>query len=216
MPSPSKANLIVPSTDKNQRNITLAIGSQTMMIIRKASPQDAANIVTFMLLAMGDIVYKFINEINYGEAKRFLLKFVQQEDNQYSWQNCWVAEMDKEVVAAANVYDGKKLNELRQPVIEEIQTKYNSSFSPEDETGAGEYYIDTLAVDPKYQRQGIGSVMLNFLVDEYVNKQGQTLGLLVEEDNDVAKRLYEKAGFTPVHKRIVFGKNIQHWQTAKQ
>lgn len=174
--------------------------------------KDAQSIATYLLLAMEDIVYTFIEEKDPIKAKAFMLHFVVKENNQYSFQNCWVAEDGESIVGAVNVYDGAKLHTLRQPVVEHIRSKFNKDFTPEDETQAGEYYIDTLGVHPKQQGKGIGSKMLQFLIDEYVNKREQTLGLLVDEENPNAKRLYVKLGFKSAGKKVLFGKLMEHLQ----
>ncbi len=44
--------------------------------------------------------------------------------------------------------DGAKLGQLRKPVLEYIKVHYHKAFKPEDETQAGEYYIDALGVNP--------------------------------------------------------------------
>jgi ribosomal protein S18 acetylase RimI-like enzyme len=183
-----------------------------MIYIRKATPTDAEAIATFLFLAMGDIVYKFIGEENAGKGREFMLHLVKKDNNQYSFQTCWVAEDDGEVVAAVNIYDGAQLRELRAPVLELIQSKYNREFNSEDETQAGEYYIDSLGVDPLQQGKGIGTKLLQALIDEYAIRLKQTLGLLVDEENQNAKRLYLRLGFRPVRKRVLFGKKMEHLQ----
>ncbi|MBD0298412.1 MAG: GNAT family N-acetyltransferase [Flavisolibacter sp.] len=182
------------------------------MIIRKATLKDSEFIATHLLLAMEDIVYQFIGGKDPEKAKELLLYFAERENNQYSYQNCWVAVNDKEVVATVNVYNGAQLRELRQPVIEHIRSRFNKDFQPEDETQEGEYYIDSLGVNPDLQGKGIGSKILQFLIDEYAIKRSQTLGLLVEEENLNAKRLYFKLGFKSAGKKVLFGKNMEHLQ----
>lgn len=182
------------------------------MIIRRARWNDAEAIATQMLLAMEDIVYQFIGERDTTKAMEFLLHFAARKANQYSWQNCWVGEEEGAVVATVNLYDGAHLGALRQPVLEHLRSHYHNDFQPEDETGPGEYYIDAVGVACNHQGKGIGSRLLQFLVDEYVTKRGQTLGLLVDEENPKAKRLYLKVGFTPVGKRVLFGKWMEHLQ----
>lgn len=141
-----------------------------------------------------------------------MLYFVERDNNQYSWQNCWVAEDDSGVVAAVNLYNGTQLIELRQPVIDYIISKHNKDFNHEDETQAGEYYIDCLAVEPGQHGKGIGKKLLQFVIDEYVNRGNQTLGLLVDEENPNAKRLYLKLGFESAGKKYIFGKHMEHLQ----
>lgn len=186
-----------------------------MITVRKATLHDSKIIATYLLLAMKEIVYKFIGEEDTEKARAFMLYFVQRDNNQYSWQNCWVAEDGMEVVAAMNLYDGAQLSELRQPVIEYLGNKYNNDFKFEDETQAGEYYIDSFGVAPDQRCKGIGTKLLQFVIDEYVNKGGQTLGLLVDEENPNAERMYLKLGFTIAGKKVLFGKHMKHFQIHK-
>lgn len=185
------------------------------MIIRKARVDDAEFIAGYLLLAMEDIVYKFIGAMNAQKAKALLLFFASRGNNQYSWENCWVAEDGGVVVAAVNVYDGGQLHALRQPVVDHILKYYNADWQPEDETSAGEFYIDSLGVDPSQRGRGVGSMLLEFLINEYVTKRGYTLGLLVDEDNPNAKRLYVRLGFRSVGMKLVFGKRLEHLQHAE-
>lgn len=186
------------------------------MIIRKATLKDAKAIAAAMLLAMEELVYKFIGEDDPAKAETFLLDLAGMENNQYSYRNCWVVETDGEVVAAAVLYDGAKLAELRAPVAQYIQSKFNKAFDVENETQAGEYYIDCIGVSPGQQGKGIGSKLLQFLIDEYVNKQQQTLGLLVDITNPNAKKLYLKLGFKVVGEKTLAGKRLEHLQIAAQ
>jgi ribosomal protein S18 acetylase RimI-like enzyme len=182
------------------------------MIVRKAVYADVKSIVTYLFLAMEDIVYGFIGEADSAKGLALMLHFVADENNQYSYQNFWVAEDDGIVFGALNVYDGARLHELRQPVINYIRSRFVGGFSPEDETQAGEYYIDTLGVDPRRQGQGIGTLLLQFVIDEFVTKRSKTLGLLVDETNSAAKRLYIKLGFKSIGTRVLFGKKMEHLQ----
>lgn len=83
------------------------------MIIRKAKIEDATAIADCLFLAMEDIAYHLCGEIDVDKAKSFLKHFVVLENNQYSYQNCWVVEDNNQVVGVMNIYDGGKLAELR-------------------------------------------------------------------------------------------------------
>lgn len=56
--------------------------------------------------------------------------------------------------------------------------------------------------------------MFKFLIDEFVNKRNKILGLLVEEENPNAKRLYEKLGFIVVGEKTLMGKKLDHMQIS--
>jgi len=180
--------------------------------IRKAKKEDGESILHCMLLAMEDIACKFLTTENKQYATDFLFHFIQQENNMYSWQNCWVVKKDRQIIAAANIYEGAQLVILRKPVIDFIRQHFNPAFDPEDETQAGESYIDSLGVLTEEQGKGYGTAFLQFLIEEFVIRNKQNLGLLVRAENTGAKKLYLRLGFKPVDKRILAGKKMEHLQ----
>jgi ribosomal protein S18 acetylase RimI-like enzyme len=182
------------------------------MIIRNAKPEDAEMISIHLLSAMKDFIYKFIGEEDHKKAKDFLVHFISRENNQYSYENCLVAEENGKVLGSVNAYDGAKLAELRKPIADYMLHHYNNEFELEDETQAGEIYIDSLGVDGQMRGKGIGSKLLKELIQEYVVQKQQTLGLLVDEDNPKAKKLYLKLGFKSVGIMKFGDKVFEHMQ----
>lgn len=182
------------------------------MIIRKATIEDSEAIAKFLLLAMDEIIYRFIGEKNPKTAYYFLLHFVETKNNQYSYQNCFVAVENDEIAGAVSIYDGGQLESLRQPIVDYVKLNFNPDFSPENETQSGEFYIDSIGVNPNHQGKGIGSKLLQFLIDEFVTKNHLTLGLLVEDANPNARKLYLKLGFKPVGTKTLVGKKMEHLQ----
>lgn len=59
--------------------------------------------------------------------------------------------------------------------------------------GVQNHNIDHLYVEPAFQKQGVGTALLN-----YVKEQFQHLSLYTFEKNRVARSLYEKQGFKAV------------------
>ncbi|MBW7867079.1 MAG: GNAT family N-acetyltransferase [Brumimicrobium sp.] len=184
------------------------------MIIRKAKHDEAYSIAPLLLSAMEGILYDFIGEVNAEKALSFLTELVSEERNQYSYENCWVVEDNQLIIAAACAYDGNMLTELREPVAQKIMLQFHKEFSPEDETDEGEIYIDSIGVSTNYQGKGIGTKLLQFLIDEYVYKQNKTLGLLVEEENPQAKKLYIRLGFQVQGIKLLTGKKLEHLQIS--
>ncbi|WP_017260334.1 GNAT family N-acetyltransferase [Pedobacter arcticus] len=182
------------------------------MIIRKATIQDSEIIAAHMLLAMQDVVYGFIGVKDSTKAKAFLRYFVEQENNQYSYKNCFVAEEENEVIGTLNIYDGAKLEQLRAPVLAYLKQCYAKEFNPEKETAQGEYYIDTIGVSATHQGKGIGTKLLKYIIQTYVNDNKYTLGLLVDEENPNAEKLYLSLGFELVGYKGLLGKRLKHLQ----
>ncbi len=190
------------------------MNKQKIMRIRKAKAEDAKEIAQLMMLAMAEIVYIFMGENSPKKATKFLESLIIRKSNQYSFENCWVAENEKGLIALASIYDGEKLQFLRKPVAETIRVMFDRDFNPEDETQKGEYYIDCVAIHTKYQGKGIGSELFEFLISEYVHKKNRTLGLLVEENNLNAQGFYTKFGFAVVGHKTLVGKKMYHLQLS--
>lgn len=184
------------------------------MKFRKATIQDASTIAKCLFLAMKEIVFYYVGSESESKAHSFLETLVRQEGNQYSFENCWILENEENmIVAASNVYDGANLHILRAPVFKLAEDLYQTNLEQiGDETVSGEMYIDCIAVLPGHQGSGYGTILLQNLIEVYVNQQDLTLGLLVDLDNPNAQRLYERLGFGAKGKKLFAGKWLEHMQ----
>lgn len=61
----------------------------------------------------------------------------------------------------------------------------------------GEAFVQTIGVDPAYQRRGLGELLLRALLAEAAARGATSVVLEVRTDNDAAQRLYRRAGFVP-------------------
>ena len=196
------------------------------LIIRKATIADASFIAAHIMLAMNDLIYRFTGDNSKEKATAFIEELVREPRNQYSYENCRVVEevpegedyrqddTSRPIIATAVIYDGARLSELREPVIRKIRERFHHEFNPEDETEAGELYLDCLGVNPDQQGKGIGSKLLNYLIEEYVTKNNCTLGLLVDKDNPGAQQLYIRLGFKVAGEKTLTGKPMLHLQAV--
>ncbi len=66
---------------------------------------------------------------------------------------------------------------------------------------AGEAHITTLAVDPEYQRMGLGELLALTLLGKVVALGGTYVTLEYRTSNQAAQALYAKLGFAPVRIR---------------
>ena len=182
------------------------------MIIRKATIEDSLKISEHMLLAMDEIIYEFIGIKDAEKAMTFLQYFVEKENNQYSYTNCFVVEINDEIVGTVTIYDGGKLEILRAPIETYIKKHFGINFNPENETQQGEYYIDSIGVSAKHQGKGIGTALLKFIIETYTKQNLQTVGLLADEENPAAEKLYLDLGFEFSGTKILTKKNMKHLQ----
>ncbi len=180
-------------------------------MIRKAEITDATAIAHLMVAAMEDLALQFVASSNRTDALSLFERFCSQTQNQYSFENTLVYLIDDQVAGSITVYDGALIESLRQPFFDYIRANFHvQGFEMELESGAGELYIDTLSVNPAYQGKGIGKQLIVAALHWAKELGHQKVGLLVDQDNPNAKRLYESLGFVNVADKYLLGKRHEH------
>ena len=179
-------------------------------MIRFATKNDADFVAPLMFQAMEEIVFKLIGKSDKDEAVFFLKTLFEQENNQYSYQNTFVFEKNEKIIGSLVFYDGANLKQLRTPVLKFAEQKYLQQIVMEDETQQGEIYIDTLSVSPEVQGQGIGSKLIQHLKEYIHGNKGNRIGLLVDEKNPKAEKLYTRLGFYHIDNQPLAGGLYKH------
>ena len=168
------------------------------MRILPATPAHADDIARLIMMAMSDDCCQYYAgaDHNLDDFYRMMRGLVLDERSQYSYVNTLVALTSEGRVAGACVaYDGGRLHELRRAFVDAAAAELQMDWSHmDDETAAGEYYVDSLAVYPAYRRQGIAPSLL-MAMSEVARRQGLPLGLLVDCGNPNAERMYASVGF---------------------
>ena len=184
-----------------------------MIEIREASKSQAAEIASLIMTAMTDDCCLYFCGEGYGleDFRKMMTILVEREDSQYSYQNTLVAMDAEQVVGISVSYDGGCLHELRRAFIEAAKEQIGKDHSGmDDETQAGELYLDSLAVLPDYRHQGIARKLL-LATKERANCLGlPRVGLLVDKDNPVGEALYTSVGFQYVNDNQWGGHPMKH------
>ena len=166
--------------------------------IREATKAQAADIAKLIMMAMtDDCCLHFCGE-GHGldDFRRMMVSLVEREDSQYSYRNTLVAMDGDKVVGISVSYDGGRLHELRCAFIEAAKRHIGKDHSGmDDETQAGELYLDSLAVLPEYRRKGIALRLLGATKEKADNMGLPCVGLLVDKKNPAGEALYVAAGF---------------------
>ena len=131
---------------------------------------------------------------------------------QYSYCHALVAEIDGKAVGAALGYDGASLAQLRNHTLQLVEQLTGRKVSLEDETQAGEFYIDTVGVLPDYRGNGIGTQLLQSIIDFAFQSGFDRVGLLVDFDNPRAQALYTSLGFVRQEEKDFLGHRMWHMQ----
>lgn len=178
--------------------------------IRKAVKDDAAIIGCVVAMAIG---MDGAEDYAGADAVRVLTEVAEREDSQYSYRNALVAEADGRVAGAVVGYDGARLAPLRDGSLTVIRKYHPDLEVTADETGAGEFYLDSLGVLPEFRGCGIGSLLMDAMMEQAAAAGGhRCFGLLVDPENPGAERLYRSKGFMQVGETPFFGHMMKHMQ----
>ncbi len=92
------------------------------------------------------------------------------------------------------------------------RSQYSDFSQMDDETQAGELYLDSLCVLGEYRRRGIASALLRSSAALAVKMGLPAVGLLVDKCNPSAERLYRSLGFRCVGETTWGGHGMRHLQ----
>ena len=162
---------------------------------RRATKELSADIARLIMMAMTDECCLYFCGDGYGleDFYGMMTRLVEREDSQYSFKNTLVAMDGDKVVGISVSYDGGKLHT-----------------GMDDETQAGELYLDSLAVLPAYRRQGIARQLL-LATKERADSMGLPIvGLLVDKGNPIGEALYASLGFRYVNDCSWGGHSMKH------
>ena len=169
-----------------------------MIKIKNARKEQSPDIARLIMTAMADDCCLHFCGVGYGleDFWGIMTMLVEREDSQYSYRNTLVAMDGDLLVGIAVSYDGGRLHELRQAFVEAAKACIGMDHSGmDDETQAGELYLDSLAVLPDYRRQGIARRLLK-ATKEKADRMGlPCVGLLVDKGNPAGEALYASVGF---------------------
>ena len=168
-------------------------------IIRPARPAEAARIATLIMEAMNHDCCQWWAGPHHtlDDFHQLMTSLVQRTDSQYSYLNTLVAVVADEVVGICTAYDGARLHQLRQAFIDGARQSFGMDRSAiDDETSAGEFYLDSLCVAAPYRKQGIATALLKASIEKARTLGMPSVGLLVDCGNPKAEHLYTQIGFS--------------------
>jgi ribosomal protein S18 acetylase RimI-like enzyme len=180
-------------------------------MIRTAKPTDAEAVVPLIIQAMGKLANKLTNTADEEVIKEIFTHFFKQQGNQYSYENTLVFEEAGKVLGSINAYDGAKLNDLRKPFMAYLAEHHQAGNNNQgSETQSGEFYLDSISVNPQAQGKGIGKQLIKAGINWGKKLGHHSIGLLVEQNNKNALKLYEKTDFVIQNEKQFVGGMYHH------
>ena len=189
------------------------ITTMEQITIRPATADDASIIASAIIMAIGEeTAQKYCGAHN----REIFEQLAREELSQYSHRNALVAEVDGRTAGAIVGYDGARLQELRARTFEVMAKHGVTPALCDDETGPGEFYLDSLGTLPESRGRGIGRLLLESLRDKALKEGHRRVGLIVDTDNPEAERLYLRLGFRQVGTKHFLGHTMHHLKYTQE
>ena len=199
-----------------QQLTDLETSSFMNVTITTAESRQARRIAQLIMLAMDHACCQYFagEKHTLTDFEDAMTRLVEAEESQYSYRNTLVAmTADGQLAGICVTYDGNELNRLRQAFIQEALRSFGRDFSGmDDETQAGELYVDSLAVDSRYRCRGIASALLRASIERARKFHFPAVGLLVDKGNPAAEYLYTRVGFEFINDTSWGGHPMKHLQ----
>jgi len=178
-----------------------------MTTLRKATPADARFIAENVLRALHI-------EDSDEEHLKLLTDICGREDTLYSWKNAVIALYDDIPAGLMVAYDGAHYRQMRDVTFPLIMHYVGDNYTEQDdEARAGEFYLDSLAVLPRFRRKGIASALMKEMVKMKNEAAIPLATIAVDPDNAPAYHLYCKSGFRHNGEIRVFG--TTYWRMVR-
>lgn len=170
--------------------------------IRRATPQDSRELAELMNLAGDGIpAYLWSQMADPGEdAITFGARRVAGANGSFSHANAHVAELSGMIAAMllgyrlAEADDSGSIGDC-PPVVRPLLELEASA--------PGTWYVNAVAAFPVCRGRGVGTALMGFAENLAAETGAAALSLIVAEDNDGARRLYERLGYRTVDRRAI-------------
>lgn len=166
--------------------------------IRKAKIDEYPQLYPLIMSASG-LVFDCLDDDSNNHISLYE-KFFTSDNTKFSFQNTYVYLIEDEIVGCIIAYPADKEKAYNK----EMDTISKSDFKFPQEALANTVYIDSLAVLPLYQGQGIAKKLIDYILEN----NDLPISLLVEIQKEKVKNYYLKLGFKPVKKIEIFNNEL--------
>ena len=179
---------------------------ENKVLIRDADIVDAPFIARVVLagIEMLDMDAEVTDEQR--PILEYLMDICRMDDTLYSYRHTRVAEINGKTVGALIGYDGARYADMRAKTFGLVQQTSGLDLSKNAmETGAGEFYLDSMAILSGYRGRKIGLQLMRDRIDWAKHNGFEAVTLLVDKDKPLLQKYYESLGFAFSEEMFVFG-----------
>lgn len=157
------------------------------MTIRKATPADTEYVAKTVLTALD------MDTSDLGWVKASCA----DPQSMYSWNKSLIAEEEGKQIGCIISYSGDDYQRLREYTWSKLWKGVDPAAIRQSaiETYPGEYYLDSLAIEPEYRGKGLGKILMKAAIEEGKNLGYKNFALLVAGEKPRLKEYYASLGF---------------------
>ncbi|MDN6626526.1 MAG: GNAT family N-acetyltransferase [Pisciglobus halotolerans] len=170
-------------------------------MIRKAEEKDNEQLIDGIIQIYHDMESPLFEEVPLTTLRYMIKESMKDEDYRYRYEHGLVCVRNDKTAGFVFSYDGTEEGSMDEGFRERLRDhgfEKLASAPLEPETKPNEWYIDNLLTVPAFRKQGVGTELLEAVSSVAVEAGKSIVGLNCDQDNDRAKRLYEKQGFKKV------------------
>ena len=173
--------------------------------IRDARIEDVEIVAWTVLTAL---------DLETDDMDRFI-KTCTDESTMYSWKNAIIAFVDGKAAGCLIAYEGRRYMEMRDRTWHALWDNIDLDYlkKVEQETQEGDYYLDSMAILPKYRGYNIGKLLLERGINKSKELGCETTSLIVSCQKPRLEAYYRSVGFTQFGEMEFFGhyyKKMRH------
>jgi GNAT superfamily N-acetyltransferase len=163
------------------------------IVFRAALPADAYALAELSIMA-GDGMYEFLlEEMAPKEMLAGLMaRSMKQDTGGFCWRHCFLAE-DKGVVGMINAFPAAWLRDEEQELLPQDRVQILKPI--DDSQDWDSFLVNGLAVRASCRRQGVGTRLLEWAIEQAKAGGFARLSANVWADNVAARGLFESSGF---------------------
>jgi ribosomal protein S18 acetylase RimI-like enzyme len=177
--------------------------------IRRAKKED--RVVDLIMSAAEEIFFPMDPSFVDDKARDVCQFLFRSKHNKLSFENCFVYEKNNIIMGMVIIYDQNLEISLGENQKSILLKKYGVDAVLPIEGVEDSCYIDSIAVGDRYQGQGIGKSLLQFVIDEFDH-----CSLIVDVEKKSARSLYEKMGFKILNSIDLFGNRYYQMRTEEK
>ncbi|MFD1472929.1 GNAT family N-acetyltransferase [Companilactobacillus mishanensis] len=184
------------------------------MMFRNAKEEDIDQILPTLFQIFDEMELDIFKEAGNDTMEQVIREGFELSNYRYGLDHILVNEKDDKVAAIVVSYPEEAEETIDDPLVKILKQHgiNQSSIFTDKEAWPGEWYLDSFAVAPEFQNQGVGTETMIDFIDMLKKRGEKVLSLNVDVDNEPAKHVYDKIGFKKVGQLYIGSHLYDHMQ----